>query len=227
MAPHHANLKQVDIRNNRLNDLPGEICTLSHLTHLRLDYNYLQALPFSLGNLTNLQHLSASQNRIQELPDSLFRHSSRLQTLLVNDNRIGAIQKSLGSLVSLKQLFLHSNLLVEMPTSMSQLTKLTEFSIDWLLYTEEQLAGTSVNLAEEFASTEVAEEGKDQTEADESGRRTAVASIQDMAVTKQNSVAAPQGNKKVLRGEKGVVLIKEIRLLMMFIDQAQQTVRQG
>ena len=41
LAPHHANLKEVDVRNNRLNDLPGEICTLSHLTHLRLDYNYL------------------------------------------------------------------------------------------------------------------------------------------------------------------------------------------
>ena len=102
LAPHHAGLKQVDIRNNRLSDLPGEICTLSHLTHLRLDYNYLQALPFSLGNLRGLQYLSASQNRLLELPDSLFHHSSRLQTLLVNDNKIGAVQKSLGSLANLK-----------------------------------------------------------------------------------------------------------------------------
>ena len=28
LAPHHENLQQVDVRNNRLNDLPGEICTL-------------------------------------------------------------------------------------------------------------------------------------------------------------------------------------------------------
>ena len=78
MAPQHANLRQVDVRNNRLNDLPGEICTLQYLTHLRLDYNYLQALPYSLGNLSNLQYLSTSQNRLQELPDSLFHSESQL-----------------------------------------------------------------------------------------------------------------------------------------------------
>ena len=54
LAPHHTNLRIVDVRNNRLNDLPGEICTLQFLTHLKLDYNYLQALPYSLGNLSNL-----------------------------------------------------------------------------------------------------------------------------------------------------------------------------
>ena len=228
LAPHHANLKQVDIRNNRLSDLPGEICTLSHLTHLRLDYNYLQALPFSLGNLSGLQYLSASQNRLQELPDSLFRHSSRLQTLLVNDNKIGAVQKSLGSLVNLKQLFLHSNLLVEMPTSLSQLTKLAEFSLDWLLYTDDKWAGTSKSLATEFVTADAAE---DQAGDDESGRKTAVATFQELALAKQDSaekaVAAPAGNKKVLRGEKGAAMIKEIRLLMAYIDQAQHAVRQG
>ena len=84
-------LKTIDIRNNRLNDLPGEICTLKHLNHLRLDYNYLQALPFSIGSISSLQYLSASQNRLYELPDSLFRSNSRLHTLLVNDNKIGCL----------------------------------------------------------------------------------------------------------------------------------------
>ena len=35
------------------------------------------------------------------------------------------------------------------------------------------------------------------------------------------------GNKKVLRGEKGVMLVKEIKGLMLFIDQAYSNLRQG
>lgn len=48
------------------------------------------------------------------------------------------VQKGLGKLVHLKTLFLHNNLIVEIPLSLSQLTKLTEFSLDWLLYIEEK-----------------------------------------------------------------------------------------
>jgi len=86
--PNYKSLKLLDLRNNRLQDIPGEICTLSQLATLKVDYNYLVALPFSLGNLSELVCLSASQNRLIELPDSLFRHDSKLQTLLVNDNKI-------------------------------------------------------------------------------------------------------------------------------------------
>ena len=91
LSRNYMYLKTIDIRNNRLHDLPGEICTLKHLNHLRLDYNYLQALPFSIGNITSLCYLSASQNRLYELPDSLFRSNSQLHTLLVNDNKIGCL----------------------------------------------------------------------------------------------------------------------------------------
>lgn len=96
----------------------------------------MAALPFSLGNLTDLQYLSASQNKLLELPDSLFRHDSKLHSLLINDNKITKLQRSLGSLKHLKQLYLHSNSIVELPTSFYQLTKLGEFSLDWLAYIE-------------------------------------------------------------------------------------------
>ena len=38
----------------------------------------------------------------------------------------------------------------------------------------------------------------------------------------QEKKPPPQGNKKVLRGEKGAAMIKDIKLLMTFIDQAQR-----
>lgn len=49
LTSHYKNIKVIDIRNNRISELPGEVCTLQHVTQMRLDYNYLQALPFSLG----------------------------------------------------------------------------------------------------------------------------------------------------------------------------------
>ena len=103
---------------------------------MKVDYNYLASLPFSLGNLTELQYLSASQNKLLELPDSLFRHDSKLTSLLINDNKISKLQRSLGAMKHLKQLYLHSNMIVELPTSFYQLNKLVEFSLDWLAYIE-------------------------------------------------------------------------------------------
>ena len=56
----YRNIKSIDIRNNRVNELPDEICSLQNLTQMKLDYNYLQALPFSLGSLKSLVSISAS-----------------------------------------------------------------------------------------------------------------------------------------------------------------------
>jgi len=87
-SPQYKSLRVIDIRNNRIVELPGEVCSLTHITHLKLDYNYLQALPYSIGSIRSLIYVSASQNRLQELPDSLFHKESKLQQLLVNDNKI-------------------------------------------------------------------------------------------------------------------------------------------
>ena len=78
----------IDVRNNRIEELPDEICTLPHVTHIKLDYNNLQALPFSFGSIRTLVYISASMNRLQELPDSLFHKESQLQSLLIQDNKL-------------------------------------------------------------------------------------------------------------------------------------------
>ena len=58
--------------------------------------------------------------------------------LLINDNKISVLPRGLGKLIHLKTLFLHNNVLIEVPTSLCQLSHLSEFSLDWLLYVEEK-----------------------------------------------------------------------------------------
>lgn len=64
ITAQYKSLKVIDIRNNRISELPDEICSLPKLSHLKLDYNYLQALPFSLGSIRTLTYISCSQNRL-------------------------------------------------------------------------------------------------------------------------------------------------------------------
>lgn len=58
--PAYQVLKTLDVRNNRLSELPEEICDLANLRLFRVDYNYLTSLPFALGKLSNLVKLTAS-----------------------------------------------------------------------------------------------------------------------------------------------------------------------
>ena len=32
LTSHYKNIKVIDIRNNRISELPGEVCTLQHVT---------------------------------------------------------------------------------------------------------------------------------------------------------------------------------------------------
>jgi Leucine-rich repeat (LRR) protein len=54
------NLTHVDLRNNRIHELPDEICDLSQLEELKLDYNFLGSLPREVNKLKRLSHLSVS-----------------------------------------------------------------------------------------------------------------------------------------------------------------------
>lgn len=45
------NLTQIDLRNNRLTQLPEQLCDLPNLFELKLDYNFLGALPNAMYKL--------------------------------------------------------------------------------------------------------------------------------------------------------------------------------
>ena len=139
------NLTHLDLRNNRLQRLPDQICDLILLRELRVDYNFLQALPVTLNRLYQLQCLTASQNQLVQIPPSLLiNEDSRLLYLYLNDNKIGpTISKHIHKLSKLKGLHLHCNPISSIPTAIGQLTNIEELGLDWFMYLHtEQKTGT-------------------------------------------------------------------------------------
>lgn len=92
------NLSHIDLRNNRIQELPDELCTLLNLVELKLDYNFLTGLPEDMNNLKVLQHLSVSQNNLKAIPHNVLLLSESLEYLILNDNKISSVPSKIGGL---------------------------------------------------------------------------------------------------------------------------------
>ena len=63
-------LRDLDLTNNNIEELPESLGELTCLKALWLTSNKLKTLPNSVGNMKNLEELYANQNRLKKLPDS-------------------------------------------------------------------------------------------------------------------------------------------------------------
>jgi GTPase SAR1 family protein len=96
---------ELDLKGQRLTEIPQEIFGMTHLTLVDLSDNALTELPPEIGNLSNLWSLSLRQNSLQHLPPEL------------------------GSLAKLMFLDLSFNQLVEVPPEIAQLSSLASLNI--------------------------------------------------------------------------------------------------
>lgn len=63
---HLANLRKLNISNNKFTGLPAELGQLKNLVELDVSNNLLTGLPYELGNLTNLKRLVLKGNAYSE-----------------------------------------------------------------------------------------------------------------------------------------------------------------
>ena len=63
----------MDISENRLEDIPYEICGLRNLTDLHLSQNVIEFLPDSIGDLSKLTIFKIDQNRLALLNFNIGR----------------------------------------------------------------------------------------------------------------------------------------------------------
>lgn len=121
-------LQLLDLRNNFLEELPGNISLLANLTELRLRGNRLTKIPVELCGLTKLKYLQISDNRLKELPDGLGLLSN-LEIMDLNSNSLKKLPKSFFKLKSLKRLFLKNNKLRVLPKEVAQLSNLVRLDL--------------------------------------------------------------------------------------------------
>jgi Leucine-rich repeat (LRR) protein len=106
-------LTKVELRYNKLGELPHHLLQLPLLASLDLEGNQLSLADVTFAQLTALTWLDVSRNRLTALPDGL-QNLPALTTLIASRNYIAELPP-LGSYTSLKKLYLDRNNLSSIP----------------------------------------------------------------------------------------------------------------
>ncbi len=111
---------------------PRELCALSHLTALNLNYNYdLTSLPLEIGNLIQLKRLNISRNRLKSLPHTIG-NLTNLKYLYARYNHLTRLPRSVANLIPrLKDHDLSSNrwiLIGDYTISLNEPDEMQQFS---------------------------------------------------------------------------------------------------
>ncbi|XP_051981320.1 E3 ubiquitin-protein ligase LRSAM1-like isoform X1 [Xyrauchen texanus] len=124
--------KVLILHGNELRSLVPKGCCISALANLKvldLHENKLASLPDDIGQLLSLQVLNVEKNHIKQLPDSIgyLRH---LQTLNVKGNCLTVIPVSVGCMSSLRTLDLSENSIRELPKELASVRTLENLILD-------------------------------------------------------------------------------------------------
>ncbi|XP_061681919.1 leucine-rich repeat-containing protein 40 isoform X2 [Syngnathoides biaculeatus] len=129
LAEWRASLTELNVAFNRLVrcDL---VCSLPNLVHLDLGNNQLTDLPGELKNLTKLHSVILNHNKFKSFPEALYRVPS-LETVLLANNQVGGVDPArLLGLVRLSTLDLSNNDLLNVPPQLGLCTTLRCLSLE-------------------------------------------------------------------------------------------------
>ncbi|XP_054415476.1 leucine-rich repeat and death domain-containing protein 1 isoform X4 [Pongo abelii] len=98
----------------RLTRLPGELSNMTQLKELDISNNAIREIPRNIGELRNLVSLHAYNNQISYLPPSLLSLND-LQQLNLSGNNLTALPSAIYNLFSLKEINFDDNPLLRPP----------------------------------------------------------------------------------------------------------------
>lgn len=111
-----SNLTLLDLRNNKLQDIPPEIGNFLYLNILDLSMNKIEVLPDQISQITSAQVINLFGNNLKALPP--VNEMNYLQYLNVGYNEITDL--NLGSMEALEELVLSGNEIKKLPDSLPE-----------------------------------------------------------------------------------------------------------
>lgn len=118
-----AQIRSLDLSDNRIKDIPNFLSRFSSLKHIILNNNLIIELPNEIGNLTKLETLSLSSNRLQSIPKDLSRLTA-LRIVNLNDNHLTEFPMAMVKLKNLEVLDLSHNKIKAIPDGVQDLQAL-------------------------------------------------------------------------------------------------------
>ncbi|KAL7615383.1 hypothetical protein Lser_V15G04931 [Lactuca serriola] len=114
---------------HRLKSLPQSICTLRSLKNLDLVNCAIEELPEDLGHLESLEWLNLGGTRVEHLPNSICMLKNLKTLLLTSCKVLMNLPEDIGMLESLEELSLAFCKIRDVPSSICKLTHLREFDL--------------------------------------------------------------------------------------------------
>ncbi|OCQ89583.1 hypothetical protein BCD67_13385 [Oscillatoriales cyanobacterium USR001] len=118
-------LKELDLSNSFLTEIPPEVWELEWLENLNLCNNKLSAVPEFISRLTNLSQLNLSANQLTVLPVAIASLTN-LSKLNLAHNQLTVVPEAIANLTNLSKLDLRGNRLIVLPEAISSLTNLNK-----------------------------------------------------------------------------------------------------
>ncbi|XP_033126077.1 leucine-rich repeat-containing protein 69-like isoform X1 [Anneissia japonica] len=119
-------LNNLQLKNNKIHDLPVEFSALTKLVALNIGNNNLEEIPELLGQLHSLETLHLFGNKIQKLPNKVLGGLRNLTFLNLNNNDLRTVTPTINKLVNLQYLSLDGNNLTSLPSELCAISSLTE-----------------------------------------------------------------------------------------------------
>lgn len=116
-------VQSLNLRGNKLTELPIEVRALPNLISLDISSNQLTDFPDAIPQFVKLQNLIYTHNQLKVLPETIGQLTA-LERLDLRWNKLTALPEAIGQLASLKSLTIGYNQLTSLPDTIGQLSKL-------------------------------------------------------------------------------------------------------
>ena len=117
-------LQILELQSNQIEYIAKEIGQLPYLQYLYLGKNRITTLPAEIGNMRYLRHLDLNGNRIRMLPDEVGLLTT-MEELDLRSNQLLSLNPQIKNLRSLRILRLRGNRLTKIPEELTQLDSLS------------------------------------------------------------------------------------------------------